>query len=69
MAPQRGSDARRGGHFPSPLDAGRTRITVQLQEEPYGEAEAVRALDRRVGTDLERFKAMVDAAQRTPLRC
>jgi uncharacterized membrane protein len=46
------------------LSDDRTRIKVQIQEEPEGVAErlgeAICLLDRRVKGDLERFKAMIE---------
>jgi uncharacterized membrane protein len=47
------------------LADGRTHIRVRIEEEPDGDGEAMRALDRRVGSDLERFKAMVEAGDRS----
>jgi uncharacterized membrane protein len=47
------------------IDADRTRVMVQIREEPDGVTErvgeALGMLDRRVNGDLERFKAMLEA--------
>jgi uncharacterized membrane protein len=48
-----------------PVDADRTRVSVQIREEPDGVTErlgeALGTLDRRVQGDLERFKAMLES--------